>query len=96
MKYVYAEATEPGLRDRKVDLQLAREFLELLFVHQLDRRLLDHLRRHLELVDRHDLAVDLDLGRRERREEKVRGLLLDHQFEERLDVHAVACSLPMT
>ena len=61
--------------------------IELIFVHQLDGRLLDHLRRHLELVDRHDLAVNLDFGWCKRCKEKVRGLLLDHQFEKRFDVH---------
>ena len=87
MEYVDAEPAEPFLGDREIDLQLTREELHLVFVHQLQRRLLDHLWRHLELVDRHDLALDLDLGRRVRCEEKVRCLLLYHQLEKRFDVH---------
>jgi hypothetical protein len=78
---VDTESPEAGLGDREIDFQFLVEVFELLVIHELDCRLLDHLRRHLELVDRHDLALDLDLGRRVRCEEKVRRLLLDHQFE---------------
>ena len=81
VEHVHPEPAEARLRDREVDLELTSERVEQVFVHQLDRRLFDHLGRHLELVHRHDLAVDLDLGRRERRKEQVGGLLLDHQFE---------------
>jgi hypothetical protein len=56
-------SSEPGFRYREVDLEFFVEMFELLVVHELDRCLLDHLRRHLELVDGHDLALDLDLGR---------------------------------
>jgi hypothetical protein len=59
------------LRQGKVDLEFLVELVHLLFGHQFERRLLDHFRRHLKLVDRHDLAFDLDLGRREWCEEKI-------------------------
>jgi len=81
MKYVDPESTKARLRDREVDLEFACERLELVFIHEFHRRLLDHLRRHLQLVHRHDLAVNLDLRWRERRKEKVRSLFLDHQLE---------------
>ncbi len=87
MEDVDAEPSEPGFGDGEIDLEFTRELLQLRLVHEFECRLLDHFRRHLQLVDGHDLAVDLDLGRRERREEEVRGFLLHHQFEQRLDVH---------
>jgi hypothetical protein len=61
--------------------------LPLLFGHEFERRLPDHLGRHLELVDRHYLAFDFDLRRRKRSEEKIRCLLLYHQLEKWFDVH---------
>ena len=87
IEHVDAEAAEALFGQRKVDLEFLVELVHLLFGHQLERRLLHHLGRHLELVDRHDLAFDLDLGRSERREEKVRCLFLDHQLEQWFDVH---------
>ncbi len=47
----------------------------------------DHLRRQLDLVHGHDLAVDLDHDGRERGEEEVGRLLVHHQLEQRFDVH---------
>ena len=88
MKDIDAKTAETGLGDREIDLELTREGLELMLVHQLERRLPHHLRRQLHLVDRNDLAVDLDHDRRIGREKKVRRLLVDHQLEQRLDVHA--------
>jgi hypothetical protein len=78
MEYVDAEPAEPGLRDREVDLEIFRELLELLLVHELERSLANHLRRQLDLIDGHDLAVDLDHDGRIGREEEVRRLLVDH------------------
>src|SRR5690606_14893112 len=60
MEDVYSKAAEPRLRYREVDLEIARERLELRLVHQLERRLTHHLRRQLHLIDGQDLAVDLD------------------------------------
>jgi len=45
-----------------------------------------HLGREHVLVDREDLTLDLDLDRRVGREEQIRGLLLDHELEQRLGV----------
>src|SRR5690606_10232412 len=84
---VDAEPAQSGLGNGEVDLELAIELLELLLRHQLHCRLAHHLRRQLELVHRHDLALDLDLDRGEAGHEEVRSLLLDHQIEKWLYVH---------
>ena len=89
MEHIDAEPAEPGLGNRKVDLEIARELLELLLVHQLERGLTHHLRRQLHLIDGHDLAVDLDHDRRISREEEVRRLLVDHKLEKRFDIHRI-------
>ena len=81
MEYVDAETTKAFFGERKVDLELFVELLHLIFGHQLQRRLPDHLRRHFETVDRNNLAFDLDLGRREWGKKKVRSLFFNHQFE---------------
>ena len=81
-----AEAAEARLGDREVDLELLLEVIDLFLVHQAVGGL-PHLvgGQHL-LVDRDDLALDLDLDRRVRAEEQVGRLLLDHQLEQRLGV----------
>ena len=94
VEYVDPETAQARLGDREIDLELARELLELLLVHELQRSLLHHLRRHLELVDGHDLAVDLDLCWRERREEQVRRLFLDHHFQNVVEIHGLALLCP--
>jgi hypothetical protein len=86
-----AEAPEAGLGDREIDLELLLEVVDLLLVHQAVGRLAHLVRREDLPVHRHDLALDLDLDRRVRAEEEVRGLLLDHQLEQRPRVeHEVA------
>ena len=69
LKDIETEAPESGLRNREVHLEFPREFFEQIFAHQFDRRLSDHLGRHFELVDRHDIAVDLYFGRCEKKSE---------------------------
>ena len=81
MKDVDTKSPKAFFGQGEVDFELASEVLHLLRVHKLEGRLLDHLRRHFELVDRHDLAFDLDLGGRKWRKEKIRGLFLYHQLE---------------
>ena len=71
MEDVDAETSKTRFRDREVDFQFFRKKLELSLIHQFERCLLDHFWRHFEFVNRHDLAVDLDLGGRIRRKEKV-------------------------
>ncbi len=84
---ICAEPAEAGLGEGEIDLEVAREPLQLLLVHELQSGLTHHLRRQLELIDGHDLAFDLDHDRRMRGEEEVRGLLVHHELEQRLDVH---------
>ena len=93
MKYIDAETTQTGLRYREIDLELSCERLKQIFTHQLDSRLPDHFGRHFEFVDRHDLAVDLDLGWSKWREEKVRCLFLDHQLEKWFYIHLLCSAL---
>ena len=95
---VDTEPAEPGFRDRKVDLQLFLEVLDLLRRHEPVGRLLDDFRGQDLLVDREDLAFTLDLDRRVGGEEEIRRLLLHHQLEQRLGVEAgrtriAGCSL---
>ena len=71
MKNIDAESAKTGFRDGKVHFEIAGELFKKVLIHQLNGRLLDHLRRHFELIDRHYLAVNLDLGRRERRKEQI-------------------------
>src|SRR5690606_31005246 len=77
-----AEAAQPGLGDRKVDLQLALEEFDLVRRHQAEGRRAHRVGGQHLLVDGVDLALDLDLDRRVGRKEQVRGALLDHQLEQ--------------
>ena len=94
MEYVDAKTSESGFRYGEVDLELAVKCLEKVFIHQFDRRLFHHFRCHLKLVDGHDFAVDLDLGRGKRRKEKVRSLFFHHQFEQRFYIHRFLANFP--
>ena len=75
------EAPESHLGQREIDLQLFVEILDLFRGHETERRLADRLGTQNLLVDREDLALDLDLDRRVAGEEEVGCLLLDHEFE---------------
>jgi hypothetical protein len=77
-----AEAAQARLGDREIDLQLALEILDLLRRHQAEGRGAHRIRRQHLLVDRVDLALDLDLDRCVGSEEQVRGPLLHHQLEQ--------------
>jgi hypothetical protein len=78
MEDVHPEPAEAGFGYGEVDLQIAAETLELMLVHELERRLPDHLRRQLHPVDRHDLALDLDHDRCIGGDEDVRRPLVGH------------------
>jgi len=87
VEHVDTEAAETGLGQCEVDLEVASKGLELSLVHELERSLPNHLRGKLDLIDGHDLAVDLDHDGGIGGEKKVRRLFVHHQLEERLDVH---------
>jgi len=94
MEHVDAKPAEADLRDGKVDLQFPSKLFELALVHEFECSLPNHFRRQLHLIDRQDLAVDLDHHRRECGEEEVRSLLIHHQLEEWFDVHVSAVGAP--
>jgi len=69
------------------DLYIAEGLADLLGGHESERRLAHRLGTQDLLVHREDLALDLDLDGGVAAEEEVRGLLLDHELEQRLGVH---------
>ena len=75
------------LGDREVDLQLALQVLDLLRGHEAEADGAYRGRRQHLLVDRVDLAFDLDLDRRVGGEEQVGRLALHHELEQRLGVY---------
>ena len=95
LEHVHAEAAGAGHRDRHVHLQFAFELGDLRLAHQRIGDLFRHPRRQRRAAQRQQLALDLDVHRRARTQEHVRGVLFRHQLEEVADIHRVdSRSLP--
>src|SRR5208337_2350422 len=92
IEHIDAEAPEPRLRYREIDLQVLVEVLDLLGGHEPEGRLPYRLGTQDLLVDRKYLPLDLDLDGRVAGEEEIGGLLLHHEFEQRLGVHHLSRS----
>jgi len=90
-EYVGAEPAQPLQRDGEVDLELALQYVFLVFVHDAVSGIADLVNRQQVLAQGHDLPLYLDLDRRHGSEKQVRGVLLRHQLEERCDVHRYPC-----
>ncbi len=89
LEHVHPETAGILDRDGKIELEIAFEDRDLAFVHQGVSDLLHQARRKAGVTHRIQLPLDLDVHRRARGQEHVRGVLLGHQLEEISDVHGM-------
>jgi hypothetical protein len=85
---VDAEVADIRHAEGEVHLHRRLEGLDLIRRHQFEGDLFDHVRQHHLLVDRHGVALDLDVDRRAGGNENIRGLLFRHQLEQFVEDHS--------
>jgi len=87
-EHVDTKVAQIAAAEGQVELAVALEHGHLRGRDRLAQHALDHVRIHHLLVDRHAVALDLDVDRGARGDEEVRGLLFGHQLEETVENHA--------